>query len=92
MCGHHRERACAVASVREEIRIGSLVHDIGKIGVDLSVVKKPGKLEPHETERMRRHPTMGGSILARVLPRAITEIVETHHEQPDGGVSARPDR
>ncbi len=68
----------------EEIRLGALLHDIGKIGLDLSVLHKPGKLDADESERVRRHPAMGASILARVLPIGVVECAAAHHEQPDG--------
>jgi len=67
------------------IRIGALLHDIGKMGVDLTVLKKPGALESHETEGVHLHPEMGAEILARVLPPVVVECTAFHHEQPDGG-------
>lgn len=69
----------------ENIRIGTLLHDIGKIGVDLALLRKPGRLDADELERVRMHPAMGADILGRVLPAAVVEIAAAHHEQPDGG-------
>ena len=66
------------------IRTGSLLHDIGQMGVSLSVLRKPGVLDEQEQERIRLHPLMGASILQRVLPPAIVECAAAHHEQPDG--------
>jgi len=68
----------------ESARIGALLHDIGKIGVDLAVLKKPDRLDDDERARVHLHPAMGESILARVLPQAIVECAAGHHEQPDG--------
>jgi putative nucleotidyltransferase with HDIG domain len=68
----------------EEVRIGALLHDIGKMGVDLVVLKKPGRLDDHEAEHVHRHPGMGASILERVLPQPIVDCAMAHHEQPDG--------
>ena len=68
----------------EHIRLGALLHDIGKIGLDLSVLRKPGKLDAAETDIVRLHPSMGASILGRVLPASIVECASAHHEQPDG--------
>src|SRR5262249_36591160 len=68
----------------EHIRLGALLHDVGKIGLDLRLLRKPDKLTPSETETVRLHPAMGASILARVLPAAVVECAAAHHEQPDG--------
>ncbi len=68
----------------EHVRIGALLHDIGKMGVDLNVLKKPGSLDADEAEHIHMHPEMGESILARVLPQPIVDCAAAHHEQPDG--------
>jgi putative nucleotidyltransferase with HDIG domain len=69
----------------ETLRLGALLHDIGKIGVSDAVLRKPGSLSPEESEQIRRHPILGARIL-RPLPflAAHLPIVELHHEQPDG--------
>jgi len=72
------------AEAAEEVRIGALLHDIGKMGLDLSVLKKPGRLDNHEAEHVHRHPEIGASILERVLPQPIVDCALAHHEQPDG--------
>jgi putative nucleotidyltransferase with HDIG domain len=68
----------------EDVRIGALLHDIGKMGVDLSVLRKPGQLDEREAEHVHLHPGMGASILERVLPKPIVDCAAAHHEQPDG--------
>jgi len=68
----------------EHIRIGALLHDIGKIGLDLALLRKPGKLDADETEFVHLHPGMGASILQRVLPAEVVGSAGAHHEQPDG--------
>jgi putative nucleotidyltransferase with HDIG domain len=68
----------------EMARVGSLLHDIGKMGLDLSVLKKEGRFEDFEFEHIREHPAMGAAILARVLPESIVACARYHHEQPDG--------
>jgi putative nucleotidyltransferase with HDIG domain len=69
----------------EVIRLGALLHDIGKIGVPDDVLRKPGALTPEEFETIRLHPVLGARILCSVpfLARHIA-IVELHHERPDG--------
>lgn len=68
----------------EHIRIGALLHDIGKLGVGLAVLNKPEELDTPERASVHRHAEMGASILDRVLPPSIVELVRDHHEQPDG--------
>ena len=73
------------AEALEHIRVGTLLHDIGKMGIDLAVLRKPAGLDADELERVRMHPAMGADILGRVLPAEVVEIAAAHHEQPDGG-------
>lgn len=68
----------------EQVRVGALLHDIGMIGVELAVLRKPARLDPQETGRVRMHPEMGAAILARVLPPPVVACAAAHHEQPDG--------
>ena len=69
----------------DTLRIGALLHDIGKIGVPDAVLRKPGRLTDEEFAQIELHPTIGARILKplRFLPEVIA-IVELHHEQPDG--------
>ncbi len=69
----------------EQIELAGLLHDIGKIGVDDSVLMKPTGLNPEEQELMRRHPIYGASILEpSVALRPLAPIVLHHHENYDG--------
>jgi len=67
------------------LRLGALLHDIGKIGVSDHVLRKPGALTPEEFEAIKQHPGLGARILKSVpfLARHLP-IVELHHERPDG--------
>ena len=93
--GHsHRvsQLSCAVASALhlpaadiERIRIGALLHDIGKIGIADSVLQKPGRLTEEEFEMVRQHPVIGRRILEGVQGFAdFLGAVELHHENWDG--------
>jgi putative nucleotidyltransferase with HDIG domain len=67
------------------LRLGALLHDIGKIGISDNVLRKPTALTPEEFELIKEHPALGARIL-RTVP-FLTEhlpIVELHHERPDG--------
>lgn len=67
------------------IRLGALLHDIGKIGVDDSILRKPGPLTADEFEQIKRHPALGARILRQVpFLEPHLPIVELHHERPDG--------
>jgi putative nucleotidyltransferase with HDIG domain len=69
----------------EVLRLGALLHDIGKIGVPDDVLRKPGALTDAEFDAIKQHPVLGARILRSVpfLARHIP-IVELHHERPDG--------
>jgi putative nucleotidyltransferase with HDIG domain len=67
------------------IRIGTPLHDIGKIGIDDDILRKPDKLTPDEFEVMKSHTVKGAEIVSTVpdlLP--ILPIVRSHHERWDG--------
>jgi HD-GYP domain-containing protein (c-di-GMP phosphodiesterase class II) len=68
-----------------EIRIGALLHDIGKIGISDSVLRKAGKLTGEEVTLIRQHPEIGRRILEGVHGFAVyLPAVELHHENWDG--------
>ncbi len=67
------------------LRIGAILHDVGKIGVSDQVLKKPGYLTEEEFAEMRLHPVIGQTILGhiRTLQEELPVIIE-HHERLDG--------
>jgi putative nucleotidyltransferase with HDIG domain len=67
------------------LRLGALLHDIGKIGISDNVLRKPDGLTPEEFELIKEHPGLGARIL-RTVPFLAEHIpiVELHHERPDG--------
>src|SRR5277367_5115011 len=69
----------------QNLEVAALLHDIGKVGVPDSILKKPGKLEDAEYELMKKHPEYGWAVL-RMLPgfeRAALDVLH-HHESVDG--------
>ncbi len=68
----------------QRIRLAGILHDIGKIGVPDSILRKPGPLTEDETEQMRRHPELGAKILSGSELDDIRAWVMKHHERPDG--------
>lgn len=69
----------------EELRLGCLLHDIGKVAVPDSILLKPGRLNAQEAEVMRQHPITGERICAPLKSlRPILPIIRDHHERMDG--------
>jgi putative nucleotidyltransferase with HDIG domain len=69
----------------ELIRIGTPLHDIGKIGIDDAILRKPDRLTPEEFDIMKTHTVKGADIVATVPDlRPIIPIVRSHHERWDG--------
>lgn len=69
----------------EDIKTAAILHDIGKIGVDDSILKKPGKLTDEEFAEIKKHPEIGADILKGVnFLKKIDKIVRYHHERYDG--------
>ena len=67
------------------LRLGALLHDIGKLAVPSSVLLKPGPLTESEFGLMRRHPSAGARMLRSLgAPETILPVVLHHHERWDG--------
>jgi putative nucleotidyltransferase with HDIG domain len=67
------------------IRVGGILHDLGKIAIPDSILLKPGKLTPEEYEIIKTHPVEGAAILAEhPEQKDVSEIVMHHHERWDG--------
>jgi len=68
----------------EDLRWGSLLHDVGKIAVDQLIQNKPGKLTPEEYEHIMIHAHVGAGIVRPVVNDAVVEMIEHHHDHYDG--------
>jgi len=69
----------------EVLHRGALLHDIGKLGISVKLLDKPGRLEDDEMQQVMSHPSIGGRILQPITAFAdILPIVEQHHEKFDG--------
>lgn len=82
----------------DNIGFASVLHDIGKVGVPDSILKKPGKLDPEEFEVIKQHPVFARNILKELVEKHKTNdifftlsynIAAFHHEKWDG--SGYPD-
>ena len=67
------------------IKIASILHDIGKIGIDMSVIKKPRKLNAEEWGQIRLHPDIGTNIIKQTgFLDEIAPIIRHHHARYKG--------
>jgi diguanylate cyclase (GGDEF)-like protein len=96
LAGHADEVAKLVANVadrfgfsperREQLLFGSLLHDIGKIGISERILLKPATLSPEERDVIEMHPRIGYRLVERVPAlRPIADAILHHHERWDGG-------
>ncbi len=69
------------------LAIGGLLHDIGKLSTPISILQKPGPLDEHEYDVVRRHPAAGADLVQELggFPRDVYRLVRDHHERLDGG-------
>ena len=94
--GGHGERVAtlAVALARhlgyegerlEAVRVGALLHDLGKIGIPARILCKPGPLSDEEWSVMREHPLVSHALVAALdVPDAVRAIARHSHERMDG--------
>ena len=75
----------AVASdIRKTIAKGALLHDVGKLRVDDSILSKPGPLTRAERRKIEKHPVEGERIIASSVEPGVAQVVRAHHERWDG--------
>jgi HD-GYP domain-containing protein (c-di-GMP phosphodiesterase class II) len=73
----------AAETVRSVVA-GGLVHDIGKLAIDATVLEKPARLNDEEWRIIRRHPHEGARLLSGVFADEVLAVVRWHHERWDG--------
>ena len=66
------------------VRLAGMLHDIGKVGVPDSILRKPAKLTEEELALIKRHPGLGAQILEHPSFADVRAWVGAHHERPDG--------
>jgi putative nucleotidyltransferase with HDIG domain len=89
--GHSKQVSCLATEIAkhiklrdeqiESIRKGALLHDIGKLGISETILRKPSRLTVAEYEVMKRHTTIGAGLVekSRAL-RPLVPIIRHHHE------------
>lgn len=92
----HQQRvsklACEIAKIMgvtkeqlEGVHVAGLLHDIGKIGIPIELLSKPGKLSKYEFNLIKEHPQIGYEILNGIeFSYPIAEIILQHHERING--------
>lgn len=84
------ERMGLSEEAQNELRVGTVLHDIGKIGVPDAILNKPERLTADEFAIMKSHPVIGFEICRPLrLPEGVLMIIRNHHEKLDG--SGYPD-
>ncbi|WP_316899580.1 HD-GYP domain-containing protein [Pseudodesulfovibrio indicus] len=70
------------------LHVAGHLHDIGKVGIEDAILKKPGPLTPAEFDVVKRHPEIGARIMAPITPfsgkNGIIRMILHHHERYDG--------
>lgn len=70
---------------QELFQYAAILHDIGKIGIPETILKKPGKLTPEEYEVMKQHPVLGAKIVQQIkFLQPVIPLVRADHERWDG--------
>jgi putative nucleotidyltransferase with HDIG domain len=69
----------------DDLNRGGLLHDIGKLGIPIAILDKPGKLTSEETKTMQKHAQLGARILEPITAyKKIIPVVLQHHERFNG--------
>jgi len=69
----------------DNIKKGALLHDVGKIAIPDSILKKPSPLSPQEWEKIKLHPSLGFGLIKEIKSmKEIGNIILFHHERYDG--------
>lgn len=68
----------------DEIRIAGILHDVGKIGININILRNPGRLTEEEYEEIKEHPTIGMKILERIdISENTKDAILYHHLRVD---------
>jgi response regulator RpfG family c-di-GMP phosphodiesterase len=85
-----------IKRTKDTLRLASMLHDVGKVGISDTILKKPGRFEPHEAAIMKWHSVFGAALFANTtseLDKMCMEVALGHHERWDGqGYPGRVDQ
>lgn len=68
----------------DEVEVAGMLHDLGKVGMPDSILRKPGPLTGEERHEVQRHPEIGARIVRAAGLDHVAEWILLHHERPDG--------
>lgn len=69
----------------QDLKLASLLHDVGKVGISESILGKPGQLTDQEFFLVKQHPEIGGKIVDGIEQlRSVASTIRHHHERFDG--------
>jgi putative nucleotidyltransferase with HDIG domain len=69
----------------ENLKMAAILHDIGKIGIEETILNKPGRLTEEEFEKIKHHPEIGVKIIQDIeFLKEASDIILNHHEKVDG--------
>ena len=85
-----RRKSAKEAKNLQELSLGCLLHDVGKMHVPVEILNKPGKLTDDEMEVMKLHPAYGYEMVKGRIPPVAAQVVLNHHQRYEGG--GYPDR
>ena len=83
----HQVSPWEINRTSDVFRMAAMLHDVGKVGIDDAILKKPGKLEPAEYEIMKTHTLIGSSLFEdsqSEFDLMAAQVSSTHHERWDG--------
>lgn len=70
--------------LRRAVIEGALLHDVGKLAVDATILAKPGPLTPDERRQVNTHPAEGERLVRGAVDERVGDVVRAHHERWDG--------
>jgi len=80
------EMGATDADFLRNLRLGAMLHDVGKFKVPDEILNKPGPLTPVEWVEMRKHPDYGADFVKKIpFLAGAEEVIRNHHERWDGG-------
>lgn len=81
------ERLCMSEQDVEAISWAAMLHDLGKLGVEVDVLRKKGPLDEDDWAQIHRHPVIGSDLVLAISPELapIALAIRAHHERWDGG-------